>query len=119
MSDAQTIATLRSRHRQPLVDVKLAARMHEALLHAEHCLDQAFIATAELTTMLPSMRSQTNLAFEVPQDAIAAGTVTITSLSKARADLRAMHNELAQLRDRLRVPATAFGPWEDKLPPPP
>lgn len=111
MSQAQVIdIPRRVRSREPRVDLSLAARVAEALSHAEHSLDQAFIATAELTVMLPSVRGQSNLAFCVPQDAIEAGTNTITSLTRARADLQRMHAELASLRKMLRVPVTAEGP---------
>jgi hypothetical protein len=114
--DSQVIqAPERLRGRQPRVDVNLAVRVHEALRLAEKNLDEAFIAAAELTVMLPAMRGQTNLAFCVPQSAIEAGSVTIASLTKARADLQAMHDQLAQLRDKLRVPATMDGPFHDKL----
>lgn len=111
MSNAQAIETpIRRPARRPRVDPKIASRVAEALSHAEFSLDQAFIATAELTILLPSVRGQTNLAFCVPQDAIEAGTVTIASITKARSDLQHMHAQLAQLRDRLRLPATAEGP---------
>lgn len=110
-----TPARRSTRARKPSVDPKYASRVHEALYHAEHSLDQAFIATAELTTLLPSLRGQTNLAFCVGQDAIKAGTVAISTLTQARADLQRMHDELAGLRSRLRIPATMDGPWpEDK-----
>lgn len=116
MPEAHLITAPPARTRRPRVDPKLAARVHEALTHAEHCLDQAFIATAELTTLLPSVRGQTTLAFEAPQDAIEAGTVAIASLTRARSDLRDMHRRLADLQTKLRVPATSFGGLEDKIP---
>ena len=111
MSEAQILAApMRNRVREPLADPKLAARMQEALMHAEHCLDQAYIATAELTVMLPAMRAQTNVAFATPQPAIEAGTAAIASLTKARNDLAEMHERLADLRDKLHIPATMDGP---------
>ncbi len=119
MSEAQILeAPVRLRARPPLADPKLAARMQEALFHAEHCLDQAYIAAAELTVMLPAMRAQTNVAFEVPQAAIEAGTLTIASLTKARNDLSEMHRKLATLRDQLRIPVTMDGPGVFKPPVP-
>lgn len=110
MPNAQVIdANIPTRGRKPRIDLKIASRVHEALNHAEFSLDQAFIATAELTTLLPAVRGQANLAFCVPQDAIAAGSETITTLTRARAELQRVHAELAELRDWLRVPATGVG----------
>ena len=83
------------------------------LLSAEHCLDDAYGATAMLADKLVRLRRQANLSAVVGQSAVDAVTSTLSALSAARGELVRAHGELADVKVRIGCRTVASG-GEDK-----
>lgn len=87
-----------------------AARMVTTSLSAcERAIDDALMASAELTLTVPRAQRHANLSPVVTQDAFALAGEAASALQEARAKIIAAHNAFADVRDKIGLRTHAGG----------
>jgi len=102
------------RARISTIDVQLATRVADALIHAEEQIDRAVSAVAELQTKMVGARMQAGLAACVGQQALVSATEAQTFLVQSRGAMVGAHNQLAKVQKAAGLEALALGPGEGK-----
>lgn len=99
-----------------MVDVNLASRVAEALIHAEQQIDLAVTAVAELQTKMLGARMQAGLAACVGQQALVSATEAQSFLVQSRGAMVGAHNQLAKVQKSVGLEAVSWGPGDLKPP---
>ena len=93
-----------------------AENLARRLFATEEAVDQAICKMADLAGYMPVARTNAHLSAVVGQDAISQAAETLSALIRARGQLIATHNRLAETRDQIGLQAMAMGSGDMKPP---
>lgn len=96
-----------------------AQQVADQLFAAEAAIDAAIAATATLTALMPTVRSQAGAGACIGQDALMKAVATIGKLSDARSEIVATHAALRVAQRQIGLDAVAFGGLVQKISTPP
>ncbi len=88
----------------------------DRLMEAERSIDAAIAAVADLNGYMPMARTRLNIAACIGHDAIEAAAGSFSALIRARAQMIAAHNELAETKIQVGLREMAMGGLVDKTP---
>ena len=94
--------------------IETAKGVATQLFKAEDAIDGAIREAARLTLAVTDARGDLRLAAVVGSDVFDRAAALQGALAASRAQAVALHEALAQVRDRLRVPEAALSPGLDK-----
>lgn len=95
----------------------VAEQIASALFEAEAAIDAALSKTAQLTGVMPALRSKAGLSAIVGQDAVERATQAVMALAEARRAIVETHKELSVAQGQAGLGAVALGdPGGDKGP---
>lgn len=96
-----------------------AQQVADQLFAAEAAIDAAIAATATLTALMPTVRSEAGAGACIGQDALLRAVATIAKLGDARTEIVATHAALRVAQRQIGLDAVSFGGLVEKVGRPP
>ena len=95
----------------------VAEQIAGALFEAEAAIDAALSKTAQLTGVMPALRSKAGLSALIGQDAVEHASQAIAALAEARRAIVETHKQLSVAQEQVGLGAVMVGdPGGDKGP---
>jgi len=95
----------------------VAEQIAGALFEAEAAIDAALSKTAQLTGVMPALRSKAGLSALIGQDALEHASQAIAALAEARRAIVETHKQLSVAQTQAGLGAVMVGEPGDKPPP--
>jgi hypothetical protein len=87
----------------------VAEQIAEALFEAEAAIDAAISKTAQLTGVMPALRTQAGASALIGQHAVEHGSQAIMALAEARRAIVETHKELSVAQEQIGLGAVMVG----------
>jgi len=96
----------------------VAEQVAGALFEAEAAIDAALCKTAQLTGVMPALRTQAGASALIGQDAVERATQAIAALAEARRAIVETHKELSVVQTQIGLGAVRLDGDDGTKPPP-